>query len=83
MPKKKDNIAMKTHRFNLELSGELDAKITALITTTGSNSRAECIRRAIAFYVLLITEAKAGNRIIIENQETKALREIVIPEAHL
>jgi predicted transcriptional regulator len=54
--------------YKLELSPELDAKITVLAVESGQ-TRADAMRHALALYALVAEKARDGNQLAIVNKD--------------
>ncbi len=69
---------LKTKRINFDVTPELDNVISELTSKTGSSSKAEFIRRAIAL-MKVATEAKEkGEKIMIADSNREPLSEILV-----
>ena len=65
-------------RVNFDVSVELDQTLDELVKKTGSSSKSELLRRAIAL-MQVATEAKQkGEKVVIANKDRIPVAEILI-----
>ncbi len=63
-------------RLNLSLASKVRERMELLRDETGAQTITEVVSRALALYDFLITQKKAGARVLIEDE--KGMREVII-----
>ena len=65
-------------RINFDVSPELDQAIEKLVKQTGSASKSELIRRAIALMVIASEAKEKGEKVVIADRNRKPIAEILV-----
>ncbi|MDJ0598462.1 MAG: ribbon-helix-helix protein, CopG family [Crocosphaera sp.] len=65
-------------RINFEASPDLEQTINELVSLTGSSSKSELLRRAIALMKIAAEAQQQGERIVIADQDRKPKVELQI-----
>ena len=65
-------------RLNFDVSPELDQIIERLVKQTGSTSKSELLRRAIALMEVAANAKQEGNKVVIADQDRIAVAEVII-----
>lgn len=65
-------------RINFEASSELDETIDQLVTLTGSTSKSELFRRAIALMKVAAEAQQKGEKIVIADEDRNPKVELQI-----
>jgi hypothetical protein len=67
---------MEKKRYAIEFPANIELLIDQLSEERGV-SKSEIIRRALSSYAFLMQEKEKGNKIIVEDNESKAIKEII------
>jgi metal-responsive CopG/Arc/MetJ family transcriptional regulator len=67
---------MEKRRYAIEFPSNLEDLLEELAKKRGVK-KSEIIRRALASYAFLVEEKENGNKIIIEDKDSKALKELI------
>jgi Arc/MetJ-type ribon-helix-helix transcriptional regulator len=65
-------------RINFDVSNDLDEVITKLVKDTGSSSKSEVLRRAIALMQIAAEEKQKGRKLVITEQDRTPVVEILL-----
>lgn len=65
-------------RINFEVSPELDKTIEKLVKLTGSASKSEVLRRAIALMEVAAEAKQEGKKIVIAERDRTPVAEVII-----
>ncbi len=65
-------------RINFDVSNDLDQVITKLVKDTGSSSKSEVLRRAIALMQIAAEEKQKGRKLVITEQDRTPVVEILL-----
>jgi Arc/MetJ-type ribon-helix-helix transcriptional regulator len=65
-------------RINFEVSPELDKTIEKLVKLTGSASKSEVLRRAIALMEVAAEAKQEGKKIVIAEKDRTPVAEVII-----
>jgi Arc/MetJ-type ribon-helix-helix transcriptional regulator len=65
-------------RLNFDVSPELDQVIEKLVKLTGSTSKSEVLRRAIALMEVAAEAKQEGKKIVIAEKDRTPVAEVVI-----
>jgi Arc/MetJ-type ribon-helix-helix transcriptional regulator len=65
-------------RLNFDVSPELDKTIEKLVKLTGSTSKSEVLRRAIALMEVAAEAKQEGRKIVISEKDRTPVAEVVI-----
>ena len=65
-------------RLNFDVSPELDEIIEKLVKLTGSTSKSEVLRRAIALMEVAAEAKQEGKKIVIAEKDRTPVAEVVI-----
>ena len=65
-------------RVNFEVSPELDKTIEKLVKLTGSASKSEVLRRAIALMEVAAEAKQEGKKIVIAEKDRTPVAEVII-----
>ncbi len=65
-------------RINFEASSDLEQTINELVTLTGSSSKSELLRRAIALMKIAAEAQEKGEKIVIADKDRKPKVELQI-----
>ncbi len=65
-------------RVNFDVSPELDKIIERLVKQTGSTSKSELLRRAIALMEVAADAKQEGNKVVIADKDRIAVAEVII-----
>lgn len=65
-------------RINFDVSPELDQTIEKLVIQTGSASKSELFRRAIALMEVASEAKQKGEKIVIADRDRKPLAEVLV-----
>jgi Arc/MetJ-type ribon-helix-helix transcriptional regulator len=65
-------------RMNFDVSPELDAVIEKLVKLTGSTSKSEVLRRAIALMEVAVEAKQEGKKIVIAQKDRTPIVEVII-----
>lgn len=67
-----------TRRYSIDIGEKLDNLLTDLAKAQDS-SRAEIIRRAVAYYAFLSKEAAQGRKISVTDEEGRSRELVILP----
>lgn len=65
-------------RINFDVSPELDKTIQKLVIQTGSASKSELLRRAIALMEVASDAKQKGEKVVISDQDRKPIAEVLV-----
>lgn len=65
-------------RLNFDVSPELDAVIEKLVKMTGSTSKSEVLRRAIALMEVAVEAKQEEKKIVIAEKDRTPIAEVII-----
>lgn len=65
-------------RINFDVSPELDETIEKLVKQTGSASKSELLRRAIALMEVASEAKQKGEKVVIADKDRKPIAEVLI-----
>jgi Arc/MetJ-type ribon-helix-helix transcriptional regulator len=65
-------------RINFDVSPELDKTIEKLVRQTGSASKSELLRRAIALMEVAADAKEKGEKVVIADRNRKPVAEILV-----
>ncbi|MBW4622741.1 MAG: ribbon-helix-helix protein, CopG family [Cyanosarcina radialis HA8281-LM2] len=65
-------------RVNFDVSPELDETINKLVKLTGSASKSELLRRAIALMKVAVEAKYEGRKIVIAEKDRTPVAEVII-----
>jgi len=65
-------------RINFDVSPELDQTIEKLVKQTGSASKSELLRRAIALMEVASEAKQKGEKVVIADKDRKPLAEVLV-----
>ncbi|MBW4552933.1 MAG: ribbon-helix-helix protein, CopG family [Aphanocapsa sp. GSE-SYN-MK-11-07L] len=65
-------------RINFDVSNDLDQVMTKLVKDTGSSSKSEVLRRAIALMQIAAEEKQKGRKLVITEQDRTPVVEILL-----
>jgi hypothetical protein len=67
-------------RYTIDLDENFDRVLNELVSTTGASTKADVIRRAVASYKFLKSQApEDGNNVSITTKDGKILKDVVLP----
>jgi Arc/MetJ-type ribon-helix-helix transcriptional regulator len=65
-------------RINFDVSPELDQTIEKLVKQTGSASKSELLRRAIALMEVAAEAKQKGEKVVIADKNRKPVAEVLV-----
>lgn len=65
-------------RINFDVSPELDQTIEKLVKQTGSASKSELLRRAIALMEVAAEAKQKGEKVVIADRHRKPIAEVLV-----
>lgn len=65
-------------RINFDVSPELERTIEKLVKQTGSASKSELLRRAIALMEVASEAKQEGNKVVIADKNRKPFAEVLV-----
>ncbi len=65
-------------RINFDVSPELDQTIERLVKQTGSASKSELLRRAIALMEVAAEAKQKGEKVVIADKNRKLVAEVLV-----
>lgn len=65
-------------RINFDVSPELDQTIEKLVKQTGSASKSELLRRAIALMQVAADAKQKGEKVVIADKNRKPVAEVLV-----
>ena len=73
-----NKVKVTTKRVNFDVTPELDSVINELTIKTGSSSKAELMRRAIALMKVATDAKEHGEKVVIANSDREPISEILV-----